>query len=80
MIKDGITISRDSGSGNMSVTISADPNEGLDVSVPIRVTDSNGSYRDITINREGRREVFVSDFICKDGDTFNVIKEQNKNG
>lgn len=78
MIKQGVSFSVGSGTSNYSVTISADINEGLDDVIPFRVTDSTGSYKDVTINREGRREVFVSDFVLKDGDTFNVIKEGYK--
>lgn len=75
MIKDGVTFSVDSGSGHSTITISADANEGLDVTIPFRVTDANGLFKDVTINREGRREIFTdNDFILSDGGTFNVIK------
>lgn len=74
MIKQGVTFSKDGGIGNTSVTISADTNEGLDDVIPFRVTDSTGSYKDVAINREGRREVF-NDFVLSDGGTFNVIKD-----
>lgn len=74
MIKDGVTFSESGGSGNATITISADSNEGIDVTIPFRVS-AGGITKDISILREGRREVFTdNDFILSDGGTFNVIK------
>jgi hypothetical protein len=70
--KNGITVD---GNGTNSAVASATVNEGLDRSASFRFTNIEGAYADLTINQEGRREVWNSDFLCSDGETFNVIKQ-----
>lgn len=74
--KDGITLDKNGGSGNTTVTVTSTVNEGLDTAVTFRVSVDEDVYSDITVNREGRREIFTNnDFVLSDGTTFNVIKE-----
>lgn len=70
--KNGITVD---GNGTNSAVASATVNEGLDRTASFRFTNIEDAYADLTINQEGRREVWNSDFLCSDGETFNVIKQ-----
>lgn len=68
------------GSGNGSVAISSDINEGIDRSQDITIETTEGSNPksvDVNISQAGMREVFVpndGEFILADGGTFNVLK------
>lgn len=73
--KNGITFDKDGGSGDATITVTADVNQGLDYTETFRISADAEHYADITVNMEGRREIFISDFILSGGDTFNVIKE-----
>lgn len=70
--KNGITVT---GNGTDSAVATATVNEGLDRSASFRFTNEDNYYADLTITQTGRREVWNSDFVCSDGETFNVIKE-----
>ena len=75
--KNGITLDKDSGSGNTTVTVTATVNEGLDTTETFRVSVDENVYADLVVNREGRREIFTNnDFVLSDGTTFNVIKQE----
>lgn len=75
---DGYITATYEGSGNGSVSISSDVNEGIDrqQSIKVETTDKSISAT-LVVSQEGLREVFEpsdGDFILKDGGTFNVIK------
>ena len=82
--KNGIVFEYATNSGSTSVTVSSSVNEGLDKSVTFTVETTDGTKSEvITVNREGRRQVFnASDgqFKTSDGGTFNVIKAIFSNG
>lgn len=74
--RDGITFDIGSGSGNTVVTVTAEVNEGLDKSETFTVSADGGDVSTtLTVNQEGRREIFSEDFRLNDGTSFNVIKE-----
>lgn len=73
--KNGITLDVSGGTGNSSVTATSVVNEGLDTSATFRIGVDQDTYVDLTVNSEGRREVFSDDFVLSDGSTFNVIKQ-----
>ena len=70
------------GSGNGSVAISSDRNEGVDREQYINLSTTKGNNPksvDINIKQYGMREVFnpIDDsFILADGGTFNVLKNE----
>ena len=72
--------------GNLSVTyggdrdgeaiFSSEVNEGIDREMMITIKDiSNSVYIEKTVSQQGRREVFIDDWILADGGTFNVLKD-----
>ena len=68
------------GTGNESVSVTSSVNEGLDYSTTFTASTIDKSIsKNIVVNKEGRREIYNEDFILKDGDSFNVIKEIYKN-
>ena len=72
--KNGISMA-DSGTGNETVPVSGDVNEGLDRSSVFTVAAGNLSI-DVTVNQAGLREVFNANddaFLLSDG-TYNVLK------
>lgn len=70
------------GSGNGSVAISSDINEGIDrnQNITIETTEGNNPKSvDVNVKQVGLREVFLptdSEFILADGGTFNVLKDE----
>lgn len=66
------------GEGDETVTVTSDVNEGIDRQQTITVTHDENLKAELQVTQIGRREVFVDDFILKDGTTFNVIKEEFK--
>lgn len=77
--KNGIVFEYATNSGSTSVTVSSSVNEGLDKSVTFTVETTDGTKSEvITVNREGRRQVFnASDgqFKTSDNLSFNVLKK-----
>lgn len=73
-----IILSYNKGEGNESVIVSSDVNEGLDRNQTLVVSHNADLKAELQVTQIGRREVFVDDFILKDGTTFNVIKEGYK--
>lgn len=60
------------GQGNGSITLSAQPNEGLDRELDLQVV-GGGISAPINVTQAGKREIFTQDWQAKDG-TFNVLK------
>ena len=74
--KNGISMA-DSGTGNKTVPVSGNVNEGIDRSAAFTIT-AGDKTKNITVNQAGLREVFnASDgsFLLSDGTTFNVLKQ-----
>ena len=62
------------GSGDDTVYVSSDINEGIDRSQDIKIEVTNNDiYRIVNIKQEGLREIFEG-FTLADGGTFNVLK------
>lgn len=77
MEKNGIIVSPSSGSGDSTITFSAEVNEGIDYYEIFTISTPQKLQQDIKVTRLGRREVFTctdGDFILSDGGTFNVLK------
>lgn len=66
------------GSGDGKLTVTADPNEGIDRSLVITIVTADGSVsEERTVFQSGLREVFAAadgDFLAADGETYNVLK------
>lgn len=75
---DGDIILSYDGKGDETVIVSSDVNGGLDRHQTITVAHDENLKAELQVSQIGRREVFVDDFILKDGTTFNVIKEGYK--
>lgn len=77
--KNGIVFEYATNSGSTSVTVSSSVNEGLDKTVSFVISTTDGTKEEtITVNREGRRQVFnASDgqFKTSDNLSFNVLKK-----
>ena len=66
------------GSGDDTVYVSSDINEGIDRSQDIKVEVTNNDvYRIVNIEQEGLREIFEEGFTLADGGTFNVLKPKS---
>lgn len=77
MEKNGIIVSPSSGSGDSTITFSAEVNEGIDYYEIFDVATPEGLHANIKVTRLGKREIFTCtdrDFILSDGGTFNVLK------
>lgn len=70
------------GSGNGSVVVSSDVNEGIDREQRITVETTEGNNpksESVSIKQYGMREIFLpsdGDFILADDGTFNVMKNE----
>lgn len=73
--KDNITITYN-GHGNETVTASATVNEGIDKNTTFTFKAAGAEDVVVTVNQEGKREIFNNDFVLSDGGTYNVIKAQ----
>lgn len=73
--------------GNLSVTydgdrdgeaiFSSEVNEGIDREMLITIKDiSNSVYIEKVVSQQGKREVFIDDWVLADGGTFNVLKDE----
>lgn len=73
--------------GNLSVTydgdrdgkaiFSSEVNEGIDREMLITIKDiSNSVYIEKVVSQQGKREVFINDWVLADGGTFNVLKDE----
>lgn len=73
--------------GNLSVTydgdrdgeaiFSSEVNEGIDREMLITIKDiSNSVYIEKVVFQQGKREVFIDDWVLADGGTFNVLKDE----
>lgn len=77
---DGAITATYNGSGDGSVTITSDINEGIDREQSITVSTTQGENpksASVSIVQIGLREIFISTdevFVLSDGGTFNVIK------
>lgn len=74
--KNGITMTY-TGTGNETVPVTGEVNEGIDRSSVFIVAVSQNLTRNVTVNQAGLREIFnVSDgsFLLADGIMFNVLK------
>lgn len=64
------------GDGDGEAIFSSEVNEGIDREMMITIKDiSNSVYIEKTVSQQGRREVFIDDWILADGGTFNVLKD-----
>lgn len=79
---EGALIAVYDGIGNGALTFSSVPNNGIDRSFELKVTTSDGTKEVcVTVTQEGRREIFRvadGDFILSDGETFNVLKNNEQ--
>lgn len=77
---DGYITATYSGSGNDTVLISSDENDGIDRMQSINVSTTKGNNPktiSVSLMQIGMREVFVSKedtFVLSDGGTYNVLK------
>lgn len=70
------------GSGNGSVSVTSDINEGIDRKQIIKVETTAGNNPksiDVEVAQMGMREIYNctdGEYICADGGTYNVIKDE----
>ncbi len=65
------------GRGDGTITVTSDPCEGCDRSLPLSVEAEGAEGVTLTVSQTGRREAFGGadgDFLLSGGGTFNVLK------
>lgn len=77
--KDKVILEYAGTEGNVSVSVYSSVNDGLDKTVSFVISTTDGTKSEtITVNREGKREIFnASDgqFKTSDNSSFNVLKK-----
>lgn len=75
---DGVLTATEGGSGNGTVSFSSEANEGIDRSLTVNIGSELVS-KQVTVSQIGKREVYTctdGEYICSDGGTYNVIKQE----